>query len=203
MMIMKRCIIYKKYIINNKLLMIYWKCRGIKCIIGKKATICKYVRFILRKKGTINIGLSSTLCRSSKIVIDGGELLIGNNTCIGENCIFNCFETIIIGDNVVTADNINFITNTHNYKDISKPINEQGGEARPIIVGDGSWIGINSTILDGTVIGKNCVVGAHSLVKGSFPDYCVIAGAPAKIIKRYNEQNKLWIREIKGDSSNG
>ena len=84
-----------------------------------------------------------------------------------------------------------------------KPINEQGGEARPIIVGDGSWIGINSTILDGTVIGKNCVVGAHSLVKGSFPDYCVIAGAPAKIIKRYNEQNKLWIREIKGDSSNG
>jgi len=37
------------------------------------------------------------------------------------------------------------------------------------------------------------VVGAHSLVKGSFPDYCVIAGAPAKIIKRYNEQNKLWI----------
>ena len=92
---------------------------------------------------------------------------------------------------------------THNYKDISKPINEQGGEARPIIVGDGSWIGINSTILDGTVIGKNCVVGAHSLVKGSFPDYCVIAGAPAKIIKRYNEQNKLWIREIKGDSSNG
>lgn len=183
--------------------MIYCKCRGIKCIIGKKATICKYVRFILRKKGTINIGLSSTLCRSSKIVIDGGELLIGNNTCIGENCIFNCFETIIIGDNVVTADNINFITNTHNYKDISKPINEQGSEARPIIVGDGSWIGINSTILDGTVIGKNCVVGAHSLVKGSFPDYCVIAGAPAKIIKRYNEQNKLWIREIKGDSSNG
>ena len=201
MKIMKRCIIDFLYSIKNKLFMIYCKCRGIKCIIGKKATICKYVRFILRKKGTINIGLSSTLCRSSKIVIDGGELLIGNNTCIGE--IFNCFETIIIGDNVVTADNINFITNTHNYKDISKPINEQGGEARPIIVGDGSWIGINSTILDGTVIGKNCVVGAHSLVKGSFPDYCVIAGAPAKIIKRYNEQNKLWIREIKGDSSNG
>ena len=130
-------------------------------------------------------------------------LSIGNNTFIGEKCIFNCFETIVIGNNVVTADNINFITNTHNYEDIIKPINEQGGEARPIIVGDGSWIGINSTILDGTVIGKNCVVGAHSLVKGSFPDYCVIAGAPAKIIKRYNEQNKLWIREIKGESSKG
>lgn len=199
----KRYITDFLYSIKNKLLMIYCKCRGSKCIIGKKVTICKHVRFILRRKGAINIGLNSTLCRSSKIVIDGGGVSIGNNTCVGENCIFNCFETIVIGNNVVTADNINFITNTHNYEDISKPINEQGGEARPIIVGDGSWIGINSTILDGTVIGKNCVVGAHSLVKGSFPDYCVIAGAPAKIIKHYNEQNKLWIREVKGESSNG
>lgn len=133
---MKSCISEFFFSIKSKLVIIYCKCRGTKCILGKKVNICRYVRFILRKKGTINIGLNSTLCRSSKIVIDGGGLSIGNNTCVGENCIFNCFESIVIGDNVVTADNINFITNTHKYEDISKPINEQGGAARPIIVGD-------------------------------------------------------------------
>ena len=66
MKIMKRCIIDFLYSIKNKLLMIYCKCRGIKCIIGKKATICKYVRFILRKKGTINISIFSVTVSAAR-----------------------------------------------------------------------------------------------------------------------------------------
>lgn len=69
MKVMKRCITDFWYSIKNKLLMICCKCRGTKCIIGKKVTICK---IYIKKKGAINIGLNSALCRSSKIVIDGG-----------------------------------------------------------------------------------------------------------------------------------
>lgn len=54
---------------------------------------------------------------------------------------------------------------------------------RPIIIGDGCFIGSNSIILKGTNLGKNCVVGAGSVVSGSFPDNVIIAGNPAKIIK--------------------
>ena len=54
---------------------------------------------------------------------------------------------------------------------------------RPIIIGDGCFIGSNSIILKGTNLGKNCVVGAGSVVSSSFPDNVIIAGNPATIIK--------------------
>lgn len=111
---------------------------------------------------------------------------------IGEYNIFNCFASINIGNNCVTADHVSFITNTHNYKDINTPIKCQGGEAHQISIGEGSWIGIKATILDGTSIGKNCVVAAHALVKGEFPDYCVIAGCPARVIYKYNMKKDIW-----------
>ena len=55
-------------------------------------------------------------------------------------------------------------------------------------------IGMNSTILPGVVLGRHCVVGANSVVtKGDYPDYSVLAGVPAKIIKRYDLVTKTWI----------
>ena len=54
---------------------------------------------------------------------------------------------------------------------------------RPIIIGDGCFIGSNFIILKGTNLGKNCVVGAGSVVSGSFPDNVIIAVNPAMIIK--------------------
>ena len=44
----------------------------------------------------------------------------------------------------------------------------------------------------GTILGKQCIVGANSVVRGTFPDYCVIVGAPARIVKRYDEPSKQW-----------
>ena len=52
----------------------------------------------------------------------------------------------------------------------------------------------NTVILGGTEIGDNSVVAANSVVRGKFPNNCVIAGAPAKIVKRYNEQTNRWER---------
>lgn len=51
---------------------------------------------------------------------------------------------------------------------------------------------MGAAIMAGTVLGKQCVVGANAVVKGTYPDYSVIAGVPAKIIKRYNAQSGLW-----------
>lgn len=57
-----------------------------------------------------------------------------------------------------------------------------------------SKIGINAVILAGTKIGKNCVVGANAVVKGEFPDYCVIAGVPAVVVKKYDFETESWIK---------
>lgn len=57
----------------------------------------------------------------------------------------------------------------------------------PIVIGENTFVGMNCIILKGTTIGKNCIIGAGSVVHGSYPDNCVIAGNPAKIIKYNNK----------------
>ncbi len=63
-----------------------------------------------------------------------------------------------------------------------------------IIIGDGTWIGTNAVIVGNVKVGKNCVVGANSVVLDDIPDYCVVAGVPVKIIKMYNSKRGEWIR---------
>ena len=124
----------------------------------------------------------------------GGGLKIGNNCSIGEHNVFNVFADITLGDNVLTADYVNFVTNNHKYLDISKPIMFQGNDINDISVGSDSWIGINVTILGGTHLGKHCVVGANSVIRGVFPDYSVIVGNPGRIIKYYDINKNKWIQ---------
>ena len=92
----------------------------------------------------------------------------------------------------MTADRVSFVTNIHHYEDIDVSIKCQRSSSKKIVIGDGTWIGMNATILAGTQIGKNCVVAAHSVVKGNFPDYCVIEGIPGRILKIYNFQSEKW-----------
>ena len=93
---------------------------------------------------------------------------------------------------MITADRISFVTNMHQYENINIPIKNQPSTSDKIIIEDGTWIGMNATILAGTHIGRNCVVAAHSVVKGIYPDFCVIGGVPSRIIKRYNDKTGKW-----------
>lgn len=62
------------------------------------------------------------------------------------------------------------------------------------VIGDGCYIGYGAVILAGTTLGKQCIVGANSVVRGDFPDYSVLAGAPARIVKKYNRDKAIWER---------
>ena len=159
---------------------------------GGRSIIESNVRFLLRNSGNFKMGYNSRICRDCKVVINGGNMILGDNVTVGEKCIFNIFDDISIGDNVLMADKINFITNEHGYKDINLPINASPETAKKIIIGNDSWIGINVTILAGTKIGKHCVIGAGAVVKGNYPDYCVIGGSPAKILKKYDFNSEKW-----------
>jgi len=67
-------------------------------------------------------------------------------------------------------------------------------------IGENCYIGIGSCIQAGTILGRQCVVGANSVVRGTFPDFSVIAGVPAKIIKRYNQKTLRWqTTNLEGD----
>lgn len=176
--------------------MIFYRVNPKRINIMKDGKIYSKVRIIqMFSSGKITLGARAKIHKNTKIVLAGGNLQIGENTTIGENSIINCFSDVIIGESVVTADRINFITNTHNYEDVTKPICEQAGEAFPICIGKGSWIGINVTFLPGSSIGRNCVVGANAVVKGIYPDYCVIGGIPSIVLKQYDPITEKWIRK--------
>jgi len=99
-------------------------------------------------------------------------------------CYFNNFSAkIYLGKGVYIAPNVGLITANHDIKDVSKHI-----EGKDIIIKSNSWIGMNSVILPGVILGENTVVGAGSVVTKSFEKgNCVIAGSPARIIKEISK----------------
>ena len=64
------------------------------------------------------------------------------------------------------------------------------------LFGKNCFIGTGVVINSGTILGKQCIVGANSVLSGSYPDYCVIVGAPGRIIKKYNNNKKKWKKLI-------
>lgn len=110
----------------------------------------------------------------------GGKL--DNKGYIGHHCYILCANQITIGEMTVIAPGVVIVDHDHN---MSGSGNIGGlGESKPIIIGKGCWIGANSVILKGVTLGNGCVVGAGSVVTHSFPDCSVVAGNPAKLLRR-------------------
>jgi acetyltransferase-like isoleucine patch superfamily enzyme len=72
------------------------------------------------------------------------------------------------------------------YADPDVPVGQQWPTEDPVAIGAGSWLGAGAVILPGTHLGRNCVVGAGAVVHGEHPDHSVLAGIPAKVIRRYD-----------------
>ncbi|WP_413743183.1 acyltransferase [Variovorax paradoxus] len=88
-----------------------------------------------------------------------------------------------------------FITDTdHSYVDVEQPVFDQGDVIAPTKIGENCFIGIGARIQAGTKLGDGCIVGSNSVVRGIFDGHCVIAGIPARVIKRHNAVTNKWER---------
>lgn len=125
-----------------------------------------------------------------------GRIVIKDNVAISQNFHITSFGSdLIIGENTTIGGNV-FITNIdHDYRQIGVHILKQDYIEKETRIGDNCFIGYGAAIQAGTILGKQCVVGANAVVRGVFPDYSVLVGAPAKVVKRYNLDSEEW--EIK------
>lgn len=109
------------------------------------------------------------------------RLTIGNHSGIGDRCYFQ--GEVHLGDYVMMAPECAFIAVNHNYSDVSKPMGMQGSAELPITVGNDVWFGYRSTVLGGVHIGNGVVVAAGAVVTKDVPDYAIVGGVPAKVIR--------------------
>lgn len=148
------------------------------------------------------IGKNSVVSGNYVFETEKGKITIGDNTFIGGG-LFVCVDSISIGNNVMFSWGCTVIdTNAHSIdsekrrndvKDWYKGLKENNIGAykdwsnvisKPIVVMDDAWIGFNVIILKGVTIGKGAIVGAGSVVTNDVPDYAVVAGNPAVLLKK-------------------
>lgn len=123
------------------------------------------------------------------------EIIIKDGVSIGRFCHITCSNQLILEEDVFITESVLLTDSIHGYEDINTPIIKQPLISRgPLIVGSGTWIGNGARIVGKVRIGKNVVIAANCFVDRDVPDYCVVAGVPGRIIKRYNPELKKWIK---------
>jgi acetyltransferase-like isoleucine patch superfamily enzyme len=153
-------------------------------------------RYIHIGEGTM-LGPGITL---SAGMVPGQQCLGDPVVRIGDRCLIGKGSGIVghfsieIGDDVWTGHHVYVTDQNHGYDDVDRPISQQTMPERPVVIGDGSWIGHGTVVLPGARIGRHVTIGANSVVAGELPDRCVAVGNPARVIRRWVE-GEGWVRE--------
>ncbi|WJG21758.1 acyltransferase [Vibrio furnissii] len=120
------------------------------------------------------------------------DIVIEDEVSIEQRLHLTCADKVFIGKGTSILFDVMITDIDHDYTEIDQYIKNQKIIVNPTIIGEGCFICSGSKINAGTVLGKQCIVGANSVVRGKFPDYSVIVGAPARIIKRYCFETEKW-----------
>jgi acetyltransferase-like isoleucine patch superfamily enzyme len=159
---------------------------GFPSYIGEPIFISRPSRIYIGRKVRIFPGVRLEVVNSNSLIS------IGDDVAIGQNVHMTSGGQLIIGDRTTFTENIMITNIDHDYEEIGIHVLRQKHLIKETIVGENCFIGFGAVIQAGTILGKQCVVGANSVVRGIFPDYSVIVGSPAKIIKRYDVDSRTW-----------
>ncbi len=141
-------------------------------------------------------------------MVPGQRMVTDPVVRIGDRCMIGRGSHIIghfhidLGDDIQTGPYVYITDQNHGYEDPDQVIHAQWPHDVPVRIGSGSWIGTGAIILPGTTLGEHVVVAAGAVVRGTFPDHCVIAGVPARIVRRY-VPGRGWVSGEPGESGAG
>lgn len=122
------------------------------------------------------------------------RLVVGDNVDIGDYACITCISSIDIGNGCLFSEFVYISDHFHGMDPgagllVQQPLHSKGS----VRIGEHTFLGYRVCVLSGVTLGRHCVVGANSVVTHSFADYSMIAGAPARLIKRYSVEAKAWL----------
>lgn len=157
----------------------------------------KILRGIIIAEDYTTVKIGNNVIGQLKIAShDHGQISIGENSTVGNTIfdLYNPYSEIIVGKDCMFSEETECISGDgHPIYDLNTRLLK--ARKKSLVIGNHVWIGRRAMILNNAKIGDGSIVGACSLVTGSFPNNCIIAGNPAKVIK----DNISWARAIHGD----
>lgn len=136
------------------------------------------------KQFKLQIVLKNDVRIGKNVLIQGsGYFEMGHRSFIGDGGVIGVNDSVVIGENVMIAHYATIRDTDHNYSRLDVPMIDQGISSAPVVIGDDVWIGHGVTILKGVVIGRGAIIAAGAVVTKSVPDYAIVGGIPAKVIK--------------------
>ena len=145
-----------------------------KANVGQRAIRAFCGKLLLAKCGkNVNI---------EKNAIFSYSVELGDNSGLGINCRIS--GKAMFGKNVMMGPNVSIFTTNHAFDRLDVPMCQQGNsKERPVTVGDDVWIGAGAIILPGVTVGNGAIIGAGAVVTKDVPEYAIVGGNPAKVIK--------------------
>lgn len=112
----------------------------------------------------------------------GAVLRIGNRVGIRPYCMISASDSIVIEDDVIVGAFSSIIDSDHTFAEGRPNVMHNSVATGPIRVGRGTWLAERVAVLRGASIGRCCIVGANSVVRGDLPDYAIAVGSPARVV---------------------
>jgi len=187
-------------IIKNIISLLYTK------LFYKNARLIRTPIYV-RGKSYLKFGKGFTTgynCRIEMFNLNGEnkyKLIIGKNCKIGDYVHIAAGESVTIGDNCLFASKIYISDICHgnysgNYVMSSPDVPPDSRKlfTKPVQIGDNVWIGENVCVLPGAKIGSGCIIGANAVVNSNIPKNSIAVGSPARVVKKFDQEKKQWIR---------
>lgn len=158
---------------------------------------CNFGRWLLLERGVtvrarggggielgdyVVIGGYSVLEVSSGLATNQGFIRVGTRSSMGDYCYVGGAGGVEIGEGVLIGQYVSLHSQNHRFRDVERPIREQGVTSLGVTVADDCWIGAGARILDGVHIGAGSVIAAGAVVTKSVPPGSIVAGVPGRVV---------------------
>ncbi|SFK15694.1 transferase hexapeptide (six repeat-containing protein) [Streptomyces pini] len=157
-----------------------WIELGACCVIGAEVTLTAGMM------PGLDLGPDTVLRLGDGVVLGRGSHVVADGAGAG----------VTIGNDVFCGPYVYITSTNHSYDDPHQPIGRQWPRSAPVEIGAGSWLGTGAVVLPGARLGRNTVVAAGSVVRGEVPDHAVVAGAPAKVVRRWDPREG-WLPPLR------